>query len=194
MIEIALTGQWKTARAAVPHIIRGGRGGSVVFTSSLAAMCANPNLAHYAAAKAGVVMLMKVLAKEVAAHNIRVNAILPSTVATDMVLNEPTYRLFRPDAEHPGWADFEVATRMLNKLPTPLFEAEDISNKPSSIWSPTPAGTSRERRTPWTPAASSASTWPSPAAPEHPATEGAPPSRGGSRTPSSPQQKGQSIR
>ncbi len=41
MIEINLTGQWKTIRVAVPHIIRGGRGGSVVITSSLAAIYAN---------------------------------------------------------------------------------------------------------------------------------------------------------
>ena len=66
MIEINLTGQWKTIRAAVPHIINGGRGGSVVITSSLAAIDANANAAHYPAAKAGLVMLMKVLAKELA--------------------------------------------------------------------------------------------------------------------------------
>ena len=92
MIEINLTGQWKTIRAAVPHIISGGRGGSVVITSSLAAIYANPSTAHYSAAKAGLVMLMKVLAKELAPHSIRVNTVHPTTVATDMILNEPTYR------------------------------------------------------------------------------------------------------
>ena len=101
MIEINLTGQWKTIRAAVPHIIAGGRGGSVVITSSLAAIYANPNTAHYSAAKAGLVMLMKVLAKELAPHSIRVNTIHPTTVATDMILNEPTYRLFRPGPGEP---------------------------------------------------------------------------------------------
>jgi NAD(P)-dependent dehydrogenase (short-subunit alcohol dehydrogenase family) len=42
------------------------------------------------AAKAGLIMLMKVLAKELAAHRIRVNTIHPTTVATGMILNEPT--------------------------------------------------------------------------------------------------------
>jgi (+)-trans-carveol dehydrogenase len=45
-----------------------------------------------------------------------------------MVLNEPTYRLFRPDLEHPGRADFEEAALTLNKMPVPALEAVDISN------------------------------------------------------------------
>ena len=128
MIETNLTGQWKTIRAAVPHIINGGRGGSVVITSSLAAIYANENTAHYSAAKAGLIMLMKVLAKELAPHSIRVNTIHPTTVATDMILNEPTYRLFRPDLAHPTREDFEEAARTLNKLPVAALEPADISN------------------------------------------------------------------
>jgi SDR family mycofactocin-dependent oxidoreductase len=128
MIEINLTGQWKTIRAAVPHIIAGGRGGSVVITSSLAAIYANENTAHYSAAKAGLIMLMKVLAKELGPQSIRVNTIHPTTVATDMILNEPTYRLFRPDLENPTREDFEVAARTLNKLPIAAIEPADISN------------------------------------------------------------------
>jgi SDR family mycofactocin-dependent oxidoreductase len=128
MIEINLTGQWKTIRAAVPHIIAGGRGGSVVITSSLAAIYANDNTAHYSAAKAGLIMLMKVLAKELGPQSIRVNTIHPTTVATDMILNEPTYRLFRPDLENPTREDFEVAARTLNKLPIAAIEPADISN------------------------------------------------------------------
>jgi SDR family mycofactocin-dependent oxidoreductase len=128
MIDINLTGQWKTIRAAVPHVIAGGRGGAVVITSSLAAIYANESTAHYSAAKAGLVMLMKVLAKELAPHSIRVNTVHPTTVATDMILNEPTYRLFRPDLENPTRADFEVAARTLNKLPVAALEPSDISN------------------------------------------------------------------
>jgi SDR family mycofactocin-dependent oxidoreductase len=128
MIDINLTGQWKTIKATVPHIIAGGRGGSVVITSSLAAMYANPNTAHYSAAKAGLVGFAKVLAKELAPHSIRVNTIHPTTVATDMILNDATYQLFRPDLEHPTRADFEVAALTLNALPVPALEPIDISN------------------------------------------------------------------
>jgi SDR family mycofactocin-dependent oxidoreductase len=89
MIDINLTGQWKTIKAAVPHIVEGGRGGSVVITSSLAAITTNENIAHYTAAKHGLIGLMRVLAKELAPHNIRVNTLHPTTVATPMILNEP---------------------------------------------------------------------------------------------------------
>ncbi len=128
MIDVNLTGVWKTLRASVPYVIAGGRGGSVVITSSLAAIYANAGTAHYSAAKAGLVMLAKVLAKELAPQNIRVNTIHPTTVATDMILNEPTYRLFRPDLEHPTRADFEEAALTLNKMPVPAIDAIDISN------------------------------------------------------------------
>src|SRR6202020_1041663 len=58
----------------------------------------------------------------------RVNTLHPTTVATPMILNEPTYRLFRPDLENPTYDDFAVATRTLNKLPIVAVEASDISN------------------------------------------------------------------
>jgi NAD(P)-dependent dehydrogenase (short-subunit alcohol dehydrogenase family) len=45
-----------------------------------------------------------------------------------MILNEPTYRLFRSDLEKPSRADFEHAARTLNKLPIPAVESIDMSN------------------------------------------------------------------
>ncbi len=73
----------------------------MVIASSLAAIYANENTAHYCAAKAGLVGFMKVLAKELAPLSIRVNTMYSTTVATPMILNEPTYRLFRPDLANP---------------------------------------------------------------------------------------------
>lgn len=128
MIDINLTGVWKTVRAAVPHIVSGGRGGSVVLTSSLAALMAYENIAHYSSAKAGLVGLMRVLAKELAPQNIRVNTIHPTTIATDMVLNEATYTLFRPDLENPVRQDFEEAASQMNPLPMPMPGSEEITN------------------------------------------------------------------
>ncbi|PYE12129.1 SDR family mycofactocin-dependent oxidoreductase [Williamsia limnetica] len=128
MIDINLTGVWKTVRAAAPHIVSGGRGGAIVLTSSLASMWANENIAHYSAAKAGLVGFMQVLAKELAPASIRVNTVHPTTVATPMILNDATYQLFRPDLEKPTREEFEVAARELNALPIPMVEAVDISN------------------------------------------------------------------
>ncbi len=127
MIDINLSGAWKTIRIAAPLIVESGRGGSIVITSSLAAISANENMVHYSAAKAGLVGMMKVLAKELAPHNIRVNTVHPTTVATEMILNDPFYRLFRPDLEAPSREDFEVAGRTLNALPVAALESEDVT-------------------------------------------------------------------
>ena len=128
MIDINLTGVWKTVRAAVPHIVAGDRGGSVVLVSSLAALMTNANIAHYTAAKAGMVGLMQVLAKELAPQNIRVNSVHPTTIATDMVLNDATYKLFRPDLDNPTRQDFEDAAAQMNPLPMPVPESVEITN------------------------------------------------------------------
>lgn len=127
-VDINLTGVWKSLKASVPHIIAGGRGGSVVITSSLAAMLPHENSAHYSAAKGGLVMLMKVMAKELAPHSIRVNTVHPTTVATGMILNDATFRLFRPDLENPTRADFEEAAKAVNRLPLALLEPEDVTD------------------------------------------------------------------
>jgi SDR family mycofactocin-dependent oxidoreductase len=128
MIDVNLTGVWHTAKAAVPHLVEGGHGGSIVLTSSAAGLQAYANIAHYVSAKHGVVGLMRTLALELAPHSIRVNSIHPTQVDTPMIQNEATYRLFRPDLDHPTQADFEPASQAMNVLPIPWVDAVDISN------------------------------------------------------------------
>ena len=128
MIDINLSGVWRTVKAAIPHIRAGGRGGSITLTSSVAGMIGYPNIAHYVSAKHGVVGLMRTLALELAPDNIRVNSIHPTQVDTDMIQNDGTYRLFRPDLEHPTREDFEGAAMGMNALPIAWVESVDISN------------------------------------------------------------------
>ncbi|MFW6090355.1 MAG: mycofactocin-coupled SDR family oxidoreductase [Actinomycetota bacterium] len=128
MIDINLTGVWHTVKAAIPHLKAGGRGGSIVLTSSAAGLMAYPNVAHYVSAKHGVVGLMRTLALELAEYNIRVNSIHPTQVDTPMIMNEATYGLFRPDVENPGREDMAEAARAMNALPLPWVEPVDISN------------------------------------------------------------------
>jgi (+)-trans-carveol dehydrogenase len=59
MIDINLTGVWHTAKAAIPHLVEGGRGGSIVLTSSAAGLQAYLNVSHYVSAKHGLVGLMR---------------------------------------------------------------------------------------------------------------------------------------
>src|SRR5690625_2013824 len=95
MIDINLTGVWHTAKAAIPHLLGGGRGGSIVITSSVAGLKGMANIGHYVAANHGVVGLMRTLALELGDQNIRVNTIHPTQVDTPMIMNEATMRLFR---------------------------------------------------------------------------------------------------
>jgi (+)-trans-carveol dehydrogenase len=128
MIDINLTGVWHAAKATIPHLIAGGRGGSIILTSSTAGLMGMGNLAHYVSAKHGVVGLMRTLALELAPHSIRVNSVHPTTVNTDMIQNDVTYQLFRPDLEHPTIDDASEAFLTLNALPIKWVEPVDISN------------------------------------------------------------------
>lgn len=128
MIDVNLTGVWRTLRAAGPHMVRGGRGGSMIIVSSMATMHPNENIAHYTAAKTGLIGLMRVLAKELARHSVRVNTLHPGTVATPMVLNDAVYRLFRPDLENPTREDLEAVTRTTHALPVALIEPDAVAD------------------------------------------------------------------
>jgi (+)-trans-carveol dehydrogenase len=127
-IDINLSGLFNTARAGVPHIIEGGRGGAIVLTSSVGGMHALPNMSHYVSAKHGVIGLMRSLAVELGQFNIRVNSVLPTNVNTPMFMNEGTFRLFRPDLENPGPDDVAPVAQMMHVLPTGWVEPEDVSN------------------------------------------------------------------
>jgi SDR family mycofactocin-dependent oxidoreductase len=127
MIDINLTGAFWTVKAALPHLIEGGRGGSIVLTSSAAGLRGIENCAHYCAAKHGLVGMMKGLALELGRHRIRVNTVHPTTVNTDMVHNPPTYDLFLPGRENPTREQFARVAQSLNVLPEPYAEPEDVS-------------------------------------------------------------------
>jgi (+)-trans-carveol dehydrogenase len=130
MIDVNLTGVWHTVKAAIPHIKSGGRGGSIVLTSSTAGLMAMENIGHYVAAKHGVVGLMRTLALELAPDNIRVNSVHPTSVDTDMIQNAAAYELFSPDLQ-PGERTKDVLAprfQTMNALPIPWVEPVDISN------------------------------------------------------------------
>jgi SDR family mycofactocin-dependent oxidoreductase len=128
MIDINLSGVWKTVKAGVPHILAGERGGSIVLTGSVGAHKALAHTGHYIAAKHGVVGLMRAFAVELGQHSIRVNSVHPSQVNTPMTMNDVTFKLFRPDLENPGPDDFAPFSQMTHTLPVPWVEAADISN------------------------------------------------------------------
>ncbi|MFZ0227273.1 MAG: mycofactocin-coupled SDR family oxidoreductase [Mycobacterium sp.] len=128
MIDVNLSGVWKTVKAGVPHILHGDRGGSIVLTSSVAGNKAYPHVGHYVAAKHGVIGLMRSFAVELGQRMIRVNAVLPTHVNSPLLMNDATYRAFRPELENPGPDDLAPVCRSFHVLPIPWVTAEDISN------------------------------------------------------------------
>jgi len=128
LIDVTLTGTFITLKAAVPHMIAAGNGGSIVLTSSGAAITAGKGLGDYKAAKNGVLALKDTLAYELAEHFIRVNAVCPTAVDTPMIQNESLHRAFRPDLENPGRDDVKDGFAEMNLLPIPWVDPVDISN------------------------------------------------------------------
>jgi SDR family mycofactocin-dependent oxidoreductase len=128
MIDINLTGLWKTARAAVPHMIAAGNGGSLILTSSMAGVAALANLGHYVAAKHGVVGLMRTLSVELAPHGIRANSVHPTTVDTPMLNSQAGYEMFTGGMQGATREDAANVMIGLNALKVPWVEAVDISN------------------------------------------------------------------
>jgi len=88
MIAVHLTGTFKMTRAAVPIMKTLGRG-SIVNMSSNAGQVGDDEYCHYSAAKAGILGLTKALAKELAEFGIRVNAVAPGIIKTDILAVQP---------------------------------------------------------------------------------------------------------
>ena len=128
MIDVNLSGVWKSVKAAVPHLISRGEGGSIILTSSVGGLKPYPHTGHYIAAKHGVVGLMRTFAVELGHHSIRVNSVHPTNVNTPLFMNEGTMKLFRPDLESPGPDDMKVVAQMMHVLPVGWVEPVDISN------------------------------------------------------------------
>ncbi len=84
MIAINLTSVWLSAKYALPHMINAG-GGSIVNQSSLAGLVGIGGIAHYSAAKAGVIGLTRQIAVEYGPKKVRCNAICPGTIFTPLV-------------------------------------------------------------------------------------------------------------
>lgn len=100
LVDVNLSGVWRTMKAAVPQMISAGNGGSIITVSSVAGIKSLPGQAHYSAAKHGVVGLTKSAAIELGEYGIRVNSIHPWGVATPMGEDPYTATML---TEHPNY-------------------------------------------------------------------------------------------
>ena len=146
-LDINLTGVWNTIEIAVPYIIEGGRGCSIVVISSMSSLStvANDDVAFtaYTVSKWGVTGLMKMAAGDLAKHDIRVNAVHHSGVDTPLTQSEAVSEYWN---HHP-----ELAAHTA-KVYLPISEADvseavlyllsDASKAVSGISLPIDAGSS----------------------------------------------------
>ncbi len=112
-VNVDLKGVWITCKVSIPQMLP-RRSGKIICIASTAAQKGMPNLAHYVAAKHGVIGLVKALAFELAPYNINVNAVCPTSVDTTMCRNQALYDLF---AGGPGpQATYEHFLEIMNML------------------------------------------------------------------------------
>ena len=123
VVDVNLSGSFHAAKAAIPHLIAGARGGSMIFTSSTAGLRGFGGMQGgglgYAASKHGIVGLMRALANALAPYSIRVNTVHPTAVNTMMAVN-PAMTAFLEAYPDGG-------PHLKNPMPVDLLEPEDIS-------------------------------------------------------------------
>ena len=135
VIAVNLKGVYLGVKYAIPLMLRTG-GGSIINTSSMAALVAFPGMVGYCASKGGVSMLTKLVAAEYADQGVRVNAILPGAINTGMTQSMPK-----------DYIDGAVAATLMGRIGTPdeiaylaLFLASDESSFITGTLTPVDGG------------------------------------------------------
>jgi SDR family mycofactocin-dependent oxidoreductase len=134
-VDVNLKGVWVTLKAVVPHMIARGSG-RIVCISSTAGLRGGPGIAHYTAAKHGVIGLMRSLAMEVGQHGITVNAVCPTRLPTTMVEFDGYYEEWcgKTGATR---ADLAEATRSEQVLPVDFVPVSAVAD--AVVWLCSPA-------------------------------------------------------
>lgn len=125
MLDVNLKGYWLASKYVIPQMLTQGTGGRIIMTSSVAGLKGMPGLAHYCAAKWGVIGLAKTLALELAPYGITVNTLHPTGVDTALISG------MAQAADIPK-AQFVEQLRADNLLPVRLVDPQDIAN--AALW------------------------------------------------------------
>lgn len=132
-VDVDLIGVMNLVHASLKHLTAGA---SIIATGSVAAFMASMNTSGidggpggggYAFAKQVVAHYVNDFALQLAPKSIRMNAIHPTNVNTDMLHSPPMYRAFRPDLQNPTRDDAELSFPVIQAMPIPYVEPEDIS-------------------------------------------------------------------
>jgi SDR family mycofactocin-dependent oxidoreductase len=129
-IDTDLVGVFNLVQASLPHL---SAGASIIATGSLAAQLGSstkqgPGGSAYSFAKQIVAHYVNDLSVQLAKKSIRINAVHPTNVNTDMLHNEGMYKVFRPDIPSPTREEAEQAFPAMQAMPVPYIEPQDVSN------------------------------------------------------------------
>jgi NAD(P)-dependent dehydrogenase (short-subunit alcohol dehydrogenase family) len=128
VVRTNLYGCYFCSSEVARHMIGGGKGGRIVNISSIHGRVVKAGTGAYGATKAAIEMLTKQLAVELAPHGIRVNAVAPGTISTD--LNIPLYKSNRPD-------DVILRNAVLKRVPVGrIGNVQDIARAVTFLASP----------------------------------------------------------
>jgi SDR family mycofactocin-dependent oxidoreductase len=128
VFDVNVRGVWSTVSAAVPGMIEAELRGSIIVTGSVVSYKGARNASAYAASKHAVLGLVRSMALDLAPYFIRVNAVCPTSVDTDLINNEGVFRRFRPDLENPTREDMVERYQAIKAMPLPWIEPVDVAN------------------------------------------------------------------
>lgn len=135
--DVDFIGVVNTVHIGLPHLTAGG---SIIVTGSVAGLVPQaggvngqgglpgPGGDGYGLAKKMIRDYTRSLALTLGPHRIRVNAIHPTNVDTDMLHNPAMYQTFRPDVAHPTREDAEVTFPVMQAMPIAYIDASDVSH------------------------------------------------------------------
>src|SRR3954451_22829787 len=132
-VDVDLVGVLNLVHGSLKYLQAGASiiviGSNAAFMSSMntSGIDGGPGGAGYAFAKLAAAHYVNDFARALAPFFIRMNAVHPTNVNTDMLHSAPMYRAFRPDLPNPTREDAEVTFPFLQAMPIPYVEPEDIS-------------------------------------------------------------------
>jgi len=132
-VDVDLVGVLNLVHASLKHLEAGASivviGSNAAFMSSMntTGIDGGPGGAGYAFAKLAAAHYVNDFALALAPFSIRMNAVHPTNVNTDMLHSPPMYRAFRPDLKEPTREDAEPIFPFVQAMPIPYVEPEDIS-------------------------------------------------------------------
>jgi NAD(P)-dependent dehydrogenase (short-subunit alcohol dehydrogenase family) len=132
-VDVDLGGVLNLVHASLKHLQSGASiiviGSNAAFMSSMntTGIDGGPGGSGYAFAKIAAAHYVNDFARALAPFSIRMNAVHPTNVNTDMLHSAPMYRAFRPDLQNPTREDAEPVFPLVQAMPIPYVEPEDIS-------------------------------------------------------------------